>query len=1060
MKKELTIQLSQKFNQKTLIHKKATSNYGIKPSLNKIPSYKKINHINNKPSIIPNNKIKIKNNNQKNITRVITDNLKEANNKKKKLSIIKTNNNMNDKRSCKENLNKLNINVDTKTIQQSDINIKSDIKIKKFQNTINFSKKKIIGKRNRKCTLIKINNRSNQEIININKHRNDIDTNILFKNNQSNSRESINKSSKKGKNVVVNYIVNCKVNNKLTIENTFNNNISNSNNNVNKINKNNTSTSIQLQKIFNSTSQNNSEVIQNINIGKSQNGYKSPNINCFENSSLKNNDMRKKYPKLNNSGSLYYNNVLTNSNYLLPTPNILTKSLKNYSSSNYLKNSHKTIDSTNLKKIGKYYLKKKLNTKTNPDENPRKEQNLLKRFKTEKEIELVEIDKNMYQLIHKKKKKIYLDNKTNRLNKIKSFELKKNENLKNIYQNLEQTIEDIGKYIEVNGTLYSPIKSKDKKISDNYLYLNDMLNKKKRFLTRSKEKAFDDISNKKVKNKSIININKKISKKDKKHLSIQIETKYIYQKNNNIQNDNHKKILTDKNINNNKIENNNIDLFNSIKIYKTIQLNPFDYSNYTRNHITDSKNDLNYTKKLNNNNFISVNKKNYGSIDFDIIKNQSKKKVIINKEQIFKKKRFNSNNKIKINEVIKIKDIYKNRKNDYFSKNNCNKERKIKINDNENNSEKEEKEITYINDSFFDEHQDEETLVIDSNQSTSNITKINSKFQNHFINILKHRNNSKLESYLKISISITSLLQDQKIVKNIISFCNYKTLNKLCLLNKEHYKYLKPFINEKIKLKIININKNNIKNNIIKKSILMHTPLSKLSPVMIQKKYMDLLYEVNEKYDVEIKKDLLRTLPYDNSFQYGNENYNKLYHILSAYSNYNKNIGYAQGINFLAGHCLYIFNNEIDAFIFLDALIQKFKLENLIGIKNNELNKKLNKIECFVNKWCPEVNKHLQKIFLNYDFFTCKWMITLFSNNMNPKYLFQLWDYMIIFGWKFFKCFVIAIIKFNENKILNSSLETITKIMNDILKTKEFENNFNNIINFTFQYLNKEEEIV
>ena len=162
----------------------------------------------------------------------------------------------------------------------------------------------------------------------------------------------------------------------------------------------------------------------------------------------------------------------------------------------------------------------------------------------------------------------------------------------------------------------------------------------------------------------------------------------------------------------------------------------------------------------------------------------------------------------------------------------------------------------------------------------------------------------------------------------------------------------------------------------------------------------------------------------------------------------------------MAGHCLYIFNNEIDAFIFLDALIQKFKLENLIGIKNNELNKKLNKIECFVNKWCPEVNKHLQKIFLNYDFFTCKWMITLFSNNMNPKYLFQLWDYMIIFGWKFFKCFVIAIIKFNENKILNSSLETITKIMNDILKTKEFENNFNNIINFTFQYLNKEEEIV
>lgn len=157
---------------------------------------------------------------------------------------------------------------------------------------------------------------------------------------------------------------------------------------------------------------------------------------------------------------------------------------------------------------------------------------------------------------------------------------------------------------------------------------------------------------------------------------------------------------------------------------------------------------------------------------------------------------------------------------------------------------------------------------------------------------------------------------------------------------------------------------------------------------------------------------------------------------------------------------MYIYKNEIEAFVFLDGLITKFKLENLFGIKNNELNKKLKEIEYIVNKWCPEVNKHLQKIFLNYDFFTCKWMITLFSNNINLKYLFQLWDYMIIFGWKFFKCFIIAVIKFNEKKILNSSLETITKIMNDILKTKEFENNFSNIINETFLYIIKENIII
>ena len=67
---------------------------------------------------------------------------------------------------------------------------------------------------------------------------------------------------------------------------------------------------------------------------------------------------------------------------------------------------------------------------------------------------------------------------------------------------------------------------------------------------------------------------------------------------------------------------------------------------------------------------------------------------------------------------------------------------------------------------------------------------------------------------------------------------------------------------------------------------------------------------------------------------------------------------------------------------------------------------------------------------------------------------------MIIFGWKFFKGFVISVIHYHENIIIKSSLESITKIMNNILKTKEFENNFDNIINKALDYINKENEII
>jgi hypothetical protein len=447
-----------------------------------------------------------------------------------------------------------------------------------------------------------------------------------------------------------------------------------------------------------------------------------------------------------------------------------------------------------------------------------------------------------------------------------------------------------------------------------------------------------------------------------------------------------------------------------------------------------------------------MNKSKVSTIDFDNFNKNSKNK---NKEKVLKKKNNNSNIKIKnICQINKRKNSNDNKVK--FLRKKYKKKKKIDIND-----EIDDKEMTYINDSFIEEDLDEEYLVRDTTQSTNNMTKINTKMKSHFMNVLKHRNNLKLKSFPKVSMPLLSLFKEKNIINEILLYCDYDTLNKLCLINKEHYKYLKPIVYEKIKLKIIEINKssNNL-NNIIKKSILIYTPLSKLSKVMLQKNYFDLLYEVNEKYEVDIKKDLLRTLPDDISFKYGKENYNKLYHILSAYSNYNKNIGYAQGLNFLAAICLCIFKDEIDSFIFLDGLIQKFKFENLFGIKNDELNVKLKEIEYCVDKWCPEIKKYLQTRLLNYDFFTCKWMITLFSNSMNIKYLFQLWDYMIIFGWKFFKFFVIAVIKFNEIKILNCSLEKITKTMNEILKTREFEDNFINIINITFQYINKDNEII
>ena len=1003
MKKEETNQLTQKMN---INHKKIILNIRNKLEMNKICSNKKIIISNNKRKNT-NNKIKNKNDiGQKEIFKEEIKNQDVTINKYK----IKKKAKKKDIKNNTEKMSKININNNT----MDQYILPFDINLKKYKSsTLNKSNYKIKAKNNRKSTFIRISNKENQKIIN--KQKYDINTNILFRNVRNISNDYINKKkdnyflnndlNKNNSNESKIYINSNNINNFNNINNINNINLYSNKNILNKgINnrtKKNNNESSFLQNIFNSPNHSKSIIVQNSFTQLSSLEYK--NLNEY----LTNENILKLSKKLNNSGSLSssFNNLLSSN------PQNLFNSLNENSPNNFFKNNNiKTIDNFNLKKIGKSYLKKKIN-KINKNE----------KNKTEKKLDIIKIEKDMYQFIHKKKenKKIYLNKIGMSLNQIRSsFELKQKEYFMSDNEKL-------------NNYLYSPMKYKDKK--QNHFFINDMINKKK-ITKKSKEKLNGDLLNKKL-NKNYNNskynntINEKRDiKKRKKDLSILSENKIIKKRN-----ENNKNILMRKKINHNFTENYKINVFHSINICNSIQINPFDYNNISRNTYSCSKSNLNCTKKVNNN--MQINKRRVNSIDFDFIKNEKKIKIRDKKDR----------NNIEFNNLT-IKKDYKNKTNNLFNENKIKYirspgvQKKEKINDEKSNN-KENSEL------------EEDYLIPDSTQYTNNnISKINEKK-------IKHKENIKLKSFLKISLY--SFLDNPNILNKIIEFCDCNTLNKLCLLNRQYYNNLKPIIYERIKMKINKINKdNNYLNNIIKKSILICTPLSKLSPVMLQKKYMDLLYEINEKNDLEIKKDLLRTLPDDISFQYGKENYNKLYHILSAYSNYNKNIGYTQGLNFLAAHCMYIYKNEIEAFVFLDGLITKFKLENLFGIKNNELNKKLKEIECIVSKWCPEVNNHLQKIFLNYDFFTCKWMITLFSNNIKIKYLFQIWDYMIIFGWKFFKCFIIAVIKFNEKKILNSSLETITQIMNDILKTKEFENNFSNIINETFLYIIKENVII
>ena len=461
--------------------------------------------------------------------------------------------------------------------------------------------------------------------------------------------------------------------------------------------------------------------------------------------------------------------------------------------------------------------------------------------------------------------------------------------------------------------------------------------------------------------------------------------------------------------------------------------------------------------------------------------NLKEKKEITNTSIYNKKNNFNeeSKNKEKSEDIENIEHIIKNNL-DY------NKNKKKIILRKNSDSHQFQKLQKYSTDAILDleflekptknliiQKNKEESLIINPDYISSENNKTNSltingelmKRRKRFKSINLNMKTKKLKS-LKNKINLFfDIIKNDNILQIFFSFCENDIilLNRISLISKDIYKKIKPLIYQKISQAIFKNNENKkTKNNIKIYLMKNNSSLMILSPAILRKKYTDLIFEKNNKYDADIKKDLTRTFPNNILFKYGNSYYNKLYHILTAYSNFNKNIGYIQGLNFLAAHIIYFFEDEIDEFTFLDALIHKFNLDKILdnNLKNVFFEKKLEHINLLLVQKLPKLNKFLSELKLNFEFFTTNWILTLFSDSMDNEYLTIVLDFMSIFGWKFFEYFILNILILSENDIINSTQINLTYIKKKIIRNEKFKKNFYKLIKDTIYTLIKEEIII
>lgn len=249
-------------------------------------------------------------------------------------------------------------------------------------------------------------------------------------------------------------------------------------------------------------------------------------------------------------------------------------------------------------------------------------------------------------------------------------------------------------------------------------------------------------------------------------------------------------------------------------------------------------------------------------------------------------------------------------------------------------------------------------------------------------------------------------------------------LHKWSLMLKQWHKYSQPG-NEKLKRRLRNGCPNAVRS-IVYPKVMQIEEMRRDNEQIFE----DLVGQPEGPFDEIIKRDLHRTNPEHVMFMSKKgSGQHALYNVLRAYSLYDEEVGYCQGMgSFVAVMLTYV--TEEDAFWLLVSLMQgRFPLRetylpNLLGLRRS-----FYVFEKCLMKFLPNLAKHLSLENFTSPLYSSRWFGTLCSD-LPIEVTLRVWDILINEGSKIIFRIGLVILKLSQKKLKAKSFEHF----NDIIK--------------------------
>jgi hypothetical protein len=195
--------------------------------------------------------------------------------------------------------------------------------------------------------------------------------------------------------------------------------------------------------------------------------------------------------------------------------------------------------------------------------------------------------------------------------------------------------------------------------------------------------------------------------------------------------------------------------------------------------------------------------------------------------------------------------------------------------------------------------------------------------------------------------------------------------------------------------------------------------------------------EIVKSYDEIIRMDVARSFHNHPQISGGN-----LSNLLRTYSLYNTEVGYCQGMNYIAGTLYLQLQDEATAFKCMVGLVEKYHMSPLFYQDLPRLKLYLYQLDRLVGIHLPEVQSMFKEEMITSSHFASSWFITLFSSVLHHtpervEVLLQIWDMFFSVkttqqGWKaIFKAGLAILMRLSE-KFSSGRFEEMMTLLTNI----------------------------